>query len=124
MSYHGHHEDDIFVRTSREQINRDADTINDDATASELAQLTDGFYHGKYAGVGLAELREHVRAVRIQALAQVAAAAELGDQRDLREYGAVEQMTEYQLEVMSLDGNIPHFSRKTYNIYKSLLNES
>lgn len=123
MAFRGYTEDDYFVKRGRQQMNEDISHIDDDATAPELARVQERFYVG-HIGVKLSVEKDNVEIVKNQSLAQVEAATELNDQRDVRQYGAVAKMADYYLSIMSLDGRIPIIPRKQLNIYKELLEES
>ncbi len=121
MAFHGYTAADIEY--GRRVLHHYTQKIDDDATAGELVRIGESFYSCSYPGVSISEELTVIQKVSAQALAQLAAAEELGLVDDIRDYGAVVARTRQQIDIMSYNRPIHPVSdqqKDTYNTLKRL----
>ncbi len=99
MAFHGFTEADI--QYGRNALNHYSNKIDEDATASDLIDISERFSRDRYPGVNRSEMEVVVREVAKLAIQQLHAAQELGLSRDAQEYGTVVVRTEQQLWILS-----------------------
>lgn len=120
MSFHGLTPEDREY--GRQALEHYVNKIDDDATAGELVRIAENFYCNSYPGLSIAQECSVIQKVSRQALAQLAAAEELGLADDIRDYGAVVARTKQQIEIMTFNKVHPILSshKAVYNSLKDL----
>jgi hypothetical protein len=121
MGFHGFTHEDIAW--GRNEADYDKARINEGATAAELAGVTARFDVSMYPGVGQQEKKEAISLVYEQALAQAAAALELGATEDVRDYRSVAAMARQTLDIMSFSNEIHEASDEEEQVFKRLLKD-